>query len=44
MTANTIEHPDPPLRIPVGEPAKTALEARKAAPENAPFVPLTLDW
>jgi len=42
--ADTIEQPDPPLRIPVGTPARTALEARKAAPEDAPFVPITLDW
>ncbi|MFC8829861.1 SDR family oxidoreductase [Streptomyces sp. NPDC057137] len=42
--ADTIEQPDPPLRVPVGAPARTALEARKAAPEDAPFVPLTLDW
>lgn len=42
--ADTIEHPDPPLRVPVGEPAKTALRDRKTAPEDAPFVPVTLDW
>ncbi|KIF70892.1 3-oxoacyl-ACP reductase [Streptomyces sp. AcH 505] len=42
--ADTIEHPDPPLRVPVGEPAETALRARKTAPEDAPFVPVTLDW
>jgi NAD(P)-dependent dehydrogenase (short-subunit alcohol dehydrogenase family) len=42
--ADTIEQPDPPLRVPVGAPASTALAARKAAPEDAPFVPITLDW
>lgn len=42
--ADTVEHPDPPLRVPVGEPAKAALRARKTAPEDAPFVPVTLDW
>ncbi|MYS20263.1 NADP-dependent 3-hydroxy acid dehydrogenase YdfG [Streptomyces sp. DvalAA-14] len=42
--ADAVEHPDPPLRIPVGAPARVALEARKAAPEDAPFVPITLDW
>lgn len=42
--ADTIERSDPPLRVPVGAPAITALEARKAAPEHAPFVPVTLDW
>ncbi|MFJ4921011.1 SDR family oxidoreductase [Streptomyces sp. NPDC088725] len=42
--ADTIEQPDPPLRVPVGAPARTALEARKTAPEEAPFVPVTLDW
>ena len=42
--ADTIERPDPPLRVPVGAPARTALEARKAAPEDAPFLPVTLNW
>ncbi|MET9482498.1 SDR family oxidoreductase [Streptomyces sp. NPDC006638] len=42
--ADTLEQPDPPLRLPIGEPAKVALEARKAAPEDAPFVPISLDW
>jgi NAD(P)-dependent dehydrogenase (short-subunit alcohol dehydrogenase family) len=31
----------PPLRLPVGELAATVLAARKAAPENVPFVPGT---
>ncbi|WP_446038468.1 SDR family oxidoreductase [Streptomyces sp. SID1121] len=42
--ADTLEQPDPPLRLPIGEPAKVALKARKAAPEDAPFVPISLDW
>ena len=42
--ADTIEQSDPPLRVPVGAPAKTALEARKAAPENAPFLLAKYDW
>ncbi|MET9557268.1 SDR family oxidoreductase [Streptomyces sp. NPDC006645] len=42
--ADTVEQPDPPLRVPVGAPARVALEARKSAPEDAPFVPLALDW
>lgn len=42
--ADTIEQRDPPLRVPVGAPAKTALEARKAAPEDIPFLPVELDW
>ncbi|MFJ4626959.1 SDR family oxidoreductase [Streptomyces sp. NPDC088847] len=42
--ADTIEQSDPPLRVPVGTPARAALEARKAAPENAPFLPVPLNW
>lgn len=42
--ADAIEQPNPPLRVPVGTPAKTALEARKAAPEDAPHFPATIDW
>ena len=33
-----------PFRIPVGESARTMLAARKAAPEDAPFVAAPLDW
>jgi len=29
----------PPLRLPVGDMAAALLTARKAAPENVPFVP-----
>jgi NADP-dependent 3-hydroxy acid dehydrogenase YdfG len=36
--ADTIEQPAPPLRVPVGAPAKRALQARKAAAENEPFL------
>ncbi|HEY5397366.1 MAG TPA: SDR family NAD(P)-dependent oxidoreductase [Trebonia sp.] len=32
------------FRIPIGEAAKTVLAARKAAPEDAPFLPGSLDW
>jgi hypothetical protein len=28
----------------VGAPAKTVLEARKAAPEDAAFLPAEIDW
>ena len=42
--ADTIEQESPALRVPVGAPARTALEARKAAPEDVPFVPAGLDW
>jgi NAD(P)-dependent dehydrogenase (short-subunit alcohol dehydrogenase family) len=32
------------FRIPVGEAAGSALAARKAAPEDRPFLPAALDW
>ena len=35
--ADTAELDTPPLRVPVGEQAKYALAARKAAPEDVPF-------
>lgn len=44
VMADTIERPDPPLRVPVGAPAVSVLQARKAAPEDAPFIPVKLDW
>ena len=44
VVADTVESPEPPLRIPVGAPAEQALKARKAAPEDAPFIPAGLDW
>jgi NADP-dependent 3-hydroxy acid dehydrogenase YdfG len=33
-----------PFRIAVGDTAKTILDARKAAPEDAPFLAAPLDW
>jgi NAD(P)-dependent dehydrogenase (short-subunit alcohol dehydrogenase family) len=36
--AHTIEQAAPPLRVPVGIPAKRALQARKEAPETEPFL------
>jgi NAD(P)-dependent dehydrogenase (short-subunit alcohol dehydrogenase family) len=33
-----------PFRIPVGDAATSLLAARKAAPENVPFLPASLDW
>ena len=33
-----------PLRIPVGAPATTILAARKAAPEDVPFLAAPLEW
>lgn len=42
--ADTIERADPPLRVPVGAPARRVLQARKESPENAPFLAAELDW
>ena len=42
--ADTIEKPEPPLRVPVGEPATRILRARKQAPETEPFLPAAIDW
>jgi NAD(P)-dependent dehydrogenase (short-subunit alcohol dehydrogenase family) len=42
--ADTIEQPDPALRVPVGLPAQRALRARKEAPESEPFRPAQLNW
>jgi NAD(P)-dependent dehydrogenase (short-subunit alcohol dehydrogenase family) len=42
--ADTIEQPDPALRVPVGEPAQRALRARKEAPESEPFLLAQLNW
>ncbi|MEU9412674.1 SDR family oxidoreductase [Streptomyces sp. NPDC048281] len=42
--ADTIEHPDPPLRVPAGAPAERILRARKAAPEDAPFLAAEIGW
>ncbi|WP_198166920.1 SDR family oxidoreductase [Microbispora sp. ATCC PTA-5024] len=42
--ADTIEQPDPPLRVPVGAPANRVLRARKEAPENEPFLTAEIEW
>ncbi|MFI5610296.1 SDR family oxidoreductase [Amycolatopsis sp. NPDC051903] len=42
--ADTIEQAEPPLRVPGGAPAKSVLEARKAAPEDRPFLMTEIDW
>jgi hypothetical protein len=42
--ADTIEQPEPPLRVPVGAPAPRALQARKEAPENEPFLMAEINW
>ncbi|WP_406291771.1 SDR family oxidoreductase [Streptomyces sp. NBC_00624] len=42
--ADTIEQADPPLRVPVGAPAKQVLQARKEAPENETFLTAEIDW
>lgn len=44
VVADTIERPEPPLRVPVGAPAARALRARKAAPDEHPYLPVKLDW
>ena len=44
VVADTIERPDPPLRVPAGAPAERVLKARKEAPESEPFLSATLDW
>lgn len=42
--ADTIEHPEPPLRVPAGAPAKRILRARKEAPDSEPFLAAEIDW
>ncbi|MEU2357040.1 SDR family oxidoreductase [Streptomyces misionensis] len=44
VVADTIERPDPPLRVPAGAAAERALRARKEAPEDEPFLPAGIDW
>jgi NADP-dependent 3-hydroxy acid dehydrogenase YdfG len=44
VVADTIEQPEPPLRVPAGAPAERALRARKEAPEDKPFMPVDIDW
>jgi NADP-dependent 3-hydroxy acid dehydrogenase YdfG len=42
--AIAVEDIHAPLRIPVGAPAASLLAARKAAPEDVPFLAAPLDW
>lgn len=42
--AVALEDPHAPLRIPVGAAAATVLAARKAAPEDVPFLAAPLAW
>lgn len=42
--AEALEDDRSPLRIPIGDAAKSQLAARKAAAENELFVPAALDW
>ena len=42
--ADTIEQAEPPLRVPVGAPAKRVLQARKEASENEPFLMTEIKW
>ncbi len=42
--ADTLEDPDPPLRLPVGRPAATLLAARHATPDDVPFWIAPLRW
>jgi NADP-dependent 3-hydroxy acid dehydrogenase YdfG len=42
--ADTLEHPDPPLRLPVGRPAAALLAARHATADDVPFRIAPLRW
>ena len=44
VVADTIERPDPPLRVPAGAPAEQILKARKEATETEPFLMAEIDW
>ncbi len=44
VVVDTIERPDPPLRVPAGAPAEQILKARKEAPETEPFLLAEIDW
>ncbi|KUJ37336.1 SDR family oxidoreductase [Streptomyces sp. MI02-2A] len=44
VVADTVERPEPPLRVPAGMPAERSLKARKAAPESEPFRLAGIDW
>ena len=41
---DTLEDPDPPLRVPIGRPAETVLAARRAATDDTPFRIAPLRW
>ena len=42
--ADTLEDPDPPLRLPVGRPAAALLAARHATADDVPFRIAPLRW
>jgi NAD(P)-dependent dehydrogenase (short-subunit alcohol dehydrogenase family) len=42
--ADALDDPDPPLRVPVGQPARTLLAARHAAADDVPFPITPLRW
>jgi NADP-dependent 3-hydroxy acid dehydrogenase YdfG len=42
--ADAVERPHSRFRVPVGEPATRILAARKASPEDEPFVSAPLNW
>ena len=44
IVADTIEQPEPPLRVPAGAPAERALAARKQASDATPYMPVQLNW
>ncbi|GAB3393630.1 SDR family oxidoreductase [Humibacter soli] len=44
VVADALEAPDVLFRIPIGEAAAAQLAARKAAPEDEPFVAAPIDW
>jgi NAD(P)-dependent dehydrogenase (short-subunit alcohol dehydrogenase family) len=41
---SVLEDSDAPFRVPVGAPAVSILAARKAAPEDVPFLAAPLEW
>ena len=44
VVADTIDQPEPPLRVPAGVPAERALAARKQASDAMPYMPVPLNW
>lgn len=42
--ADALNDPHPPLRIPVGDPARQVLAARRASDDTTPFLPMPLQW